>query len=152
MTAYKKNGIVAAKKNFCTLLRYIISMIKAHFSQSYQFCTAQPYFHCGSTALSATFNVPLFVPLLYFIRGRFVNFRTRGNKSLHKVMLVKTACPTAASFQVFLCQSQFISLLIRMLLTFLLSLLSAIVTVVAFRHLATKSSFYSACFYLLFLL
>ena len=30
-----------------------------------------------------TFNVPLFVPLLYFIRGRFANFSTRRNKSLH---------------------------------------------------------------------
>ena len=40
-----------------------------------------PYFHRGSTV--RTFNVPLFVPLPYFIRGRFVNFSTRNNKSLH---------------------------------------------------------------------
>ena len=37
-----------------------------------------------------------------------------------------------------------------MSLTFLLGLLSAVCTVVVFRHLATKSSFYFACFYLLF--
>ena len=30
-----------------------------------------------------TFNVSLFVPLPYFIRGRFANFSTRRNKSLH---------------------------------------------------------------------
>ena len=30
-----------------------------------------------------TFNVPLFVPLPYFIRGRFVIFSTRRNKSLY---------------------------------------------------------------------
>ena len=30
-----------------------------------------------------TFNVPLFVPLTYFIRSRFANFSTRRNKPLH---------------------------------------------------------------------
>ena len=30
-----------------------------------------------------TFNVPLFVPLSYFIRSRFINFSTRRNKSLY---------------------------------------------------------------------
>ena len=54
-----------------------------------------------------TFNVSLFIPLPHFIRGRFVNFSTHRNKSLHKatfLSLVKTACSTATSFQVFLYQ------------------------------------------------
>ena len=54
-----------------------------------------------------TFNVPLFVPLPNFIRGHFVNFSTRRNKSLnigHLSIAVKMGRSTAASFQVFLCQ------------------------------------------------
>ena len=44
----------------------------------------------------------------------------------------------------------FISLPFGTSLTFLLSLLSAILIAVAFRHLATRSSFYFSCFYFIF--
>ena len=48
--------------------------------------------------------------------------------------------------------SMFLSLPFGMSLTFLLGLLSAVLIAVAFRHLATKLSFYFACFYYFFLL
>ena len=63
--------------------------------------------------------------------------------------LLKTARSTSASFQVF-SVNMFISLLFETSLTFLLGLLSAVLIAVAFRHLATKSSFYFACFYFYF--
>ena len=73
------------------------------------------------------------------------------------LLLVKTACFIAASFQVLLyCLSflffvsMFISLPFGTSLTFLLGLLSAVLIVVAFHHLATKSSFYFAYFYFYF--
>ena len=55
----------------------------------------------------------------------------------------------ATSFQVFL--SVYISLPFGTSLTFLLSLLSAVLISVAFRHLATKSSFYFARFSIILL-
>ena len=50
-----------------------------------------------------TFNVPLFVPLPNFIRGHFVNFSTRRNKSLN-IGHLSFAVKMARFFQVFLCQ------------------------------------------------
>ena len=94
----------------------------------------QPYFHRGALHLLRTFNVPLFVPLLYFIRSQFVNFSTRRYKSLYT--------QGHLSFV-----SMFISLPFGTSLTFWLGLLSAVLIAVAFRHLATKPSFYFASFY-----
>ena len=65
------------------------------------FTVAVPHLLCP-------FNVPLFVPLPYFIRARFVILTLLGiNLNIDKatfLSLVKTACSTAAFFQVFLCQ------------------------------------------------
>ena len=100
-----------------------------------------------------TFNVPFFVPLPYFIRGRFANFSTRRiNLYIHKTtffLLVKTATLLLRLFKYFSI-SMFISLLFIMSLMFLLGLLSAVLIAVAFRHLATKPLFYFACFYFYF--
>ena len=107
---------------------------------------AAPYF-------LRTFNVPLFVPLPYFIRGRFINFSTcRVNLYIHKatfLSLVKTAALLLRLFKYF-SVSMFISLPFLTSLTFLLGLLSAILIAVAFRHLTTKPLFYFACFYFYF--
>ena len=88
-----------------------------------------------------TFNVPLFAPLPYFIRGRFANYSTRKiNLYIHKatfLSLVKTAAILLRLFNYF-SVSMFISLLFLTSLTFLLGLLSAVLIAVAFRHLATK--------------
>ena len=85
------------------------------------------------------FNVPLFVPLPYFIRGRFANFSTcRINLYIHKATffsLVKSAAPLLRLFKYF-SVSMFISLPFLTSLTFLLGLLSAVLIAVAFRHLA----------------
>ena len=97
-----------------------------------------------------TFNVPLFVPLPYFIRGRFANYSTRKiNFYIHKatfLSLVKTAALLLRLFNYF-SVSMFISLPFLTSLTFLLGFLSAVLIAVAFRHLATKPLFYFACFY-----
>ena len=107
---------------------------------------AAPYF-------LRTFNVPLFVPLPYFIRGHFVNFSTRRiNLYIHKatfLSLVKTAALLLRLFKYF-SVSMFISLPFLTSLTFLLGLLSAVLIAVAFRHLATKPLFYFACYYFYF--
>ena len=107
---------------------------------------AAPYF-------LRTFNIPLFVPLPYFIRGHFVNFSTRRiNLYIHKatfLSLVKTAALLLRLFKYF-SVSMFISLPFLTSLTFLLGLLSAVLIAVAFRHLATKPLFYFACFYFYF--
>ena len=112
----------------------------------------QPYFHRGSTTLSAYFQRTLVCTLLYFIRGRFINFSTRRNKSLHTQGHLSFTgkngplyCPSFKYFSV----SMFISLPFGTSL-FLLGLLSAVLIAVAFRQLATKSSFYFACFYFYF--
>ena len=100
-----------------------------------------------------TFNVPLFVLLPYFIRGRFANFSTRRiNLYIHKatfLSLVKTAALLLRLFKYF-SVSMFISLPFITSLTFLLGLLSAVLIAVAFRHLATKPLFCFACFYFYF--
>ena len=100
-----------------------------------------------------TFYVPLFVPLPYFIRGRFANFSTRRiNLYIHKatfLLLVKTAALLLRLFKYF-SVSMFISLPLITSLTFLLGLLSAVLITVAFRHLATKPLFYFSCFYFYF--
>ena len=97
-----------------------------------------------------TFNVPIFVHLPYFIRGRFTNFSTRRiNLYIHKatfLSLVKTAALLLRLFKYF-SVSRFISLPFLTSLTFLLGLLSAVLIAVTFRHLATKPLFYFACFY-----
>ena len=102
-----------------------------------------------------TFSVPLFVPLPYFICGRFVYFSTRRNKSLHTKICLSFAgkngplyCHLFSSISLSVC----LSLLFGTSLTFLLSLLSAVLIAVAFCHLATKTSFYFACFYFYFAL
>ena len=101
-----------------------------------------------------TFNVPLFVPLPYFIRGRFANYSTcRINLYIHKatfLSLVKAAALLLRLFKYF-SVSMFISLPFLTSLTFLLGLLSAVQIAVAFRHLATKPLFYFACFYFILL-
>ena len=100
-----------------------------------------------------TFNVPLFVPLPYFIRGRFANFSTRKiNLYINKasfLSLVKTAALLLRLFNYF-SVSMFISLPLLTSLTFLLGLLSAVLIAVAFCHLATKPLFCFACFYFYF--
>ena len=97
-----------------------------------------------------TFCVHLFVPLTYFIRGSFANFSTRRiNPYIHKatfLSVVKMAALLLRLFKYF-SVSMFISLPFLTSLTFLLSLLSAVLITVAFRHLATKPLFYFACFY-----
>ena len=107
---------------------------------------AAPYF-------LRTFNVSLFVPLLYFIRSCFVNFSTRRiNLYIHKatfLLLVKTAALLLRFFEYF-SVTMFISLPFLTSLTFLLGLLSAVLIAVTFRHLATKPLFYFACFYFYF--
>ena len=112
----------------------------------------QPYFHRGSTALSAHFQ-HIFVPLPYFIRGRFANFSTRRNKSPHTQGHLSFAgkngplyCYVYSSISLSLC----LKLTVWTTLTFLLGLLSAVLIAVAFRHLATKPLFYFACFYFYF--
>ena len=107
---------------------------------------AAPYF-------LRTFNVPLFVPLPYFICSCFANFSTRRiNLYIHKatfLSLVKTAALLLRLFKYF-SVSMFISLPFLTSLTFLLGLLSAVLIAVAFRHLATKPLFCFACFYFYF--
>ena len=97
-----------------------------------------------------TFNVPLFVPLPYFIHGRFADFSTHRNKSQHTQGHLSFAGKNGplycCIFQVFLCQY----VTVWTSLTFLLGLLSAVLIAVAFCHLATKPSFYFACFYFYF--
>ena len=119
------------KKVSVHYLRYVISTIKAwlHSTELVRSCKA--YLHRRSTALSAHFhfNVPLFVPLPYFIRGRFANFSTRRiNLYIHKatfLSLVKMAALLLRLFKYF-SVSMFISLPFLMSLTFLLGLLSAV--------------------------
>ena len=76
-----------------------------------------------------TFNVPLFVPLPYFIRGRFANYSTcKINVYIHKatfLSLVKTAALLLRLFNYF-SVSMFISLPFLTSLTFLLGFLSAV--------------------------
>ena len=100
-----------------------------------------------------TFNVHLFVPLPYFIRGRFANFSTRRiNLYIHKatfLSLVKTATLLLRLVKYF-SVSMFTNLPFITSLTFLLGLLSALLIAVAFRHLVTKPLFYFACFYFYF--
>ena len=63
------------KKISVHYLRYVISTIKARLDCMELVRSHKAYLH-------RTFDVPLFVPLPYFIRGRFVNFSARRNKSL----------------------------------------------------------------------
>ena len=104
----------------------------------------QPYFHRTFCAFST-------YPYSYFIRGRFVNFSTCRNKSLHTQghlsFAGKNGRSTAASFQVFFCQYVY-KLTIWNVIDILAHLLSAVLIAVVFHHLATKSSSYFACFYL----
>ena len=72
-----------------------------------------------------TFNVPLFVPLQYIIR--IILALIGINLYIHKatfLLLVKKTCSTAASFQVFLFISMFVSLPFGRSLTFLLAVVS----------------------------
>ena len=85
-----------------------------------------------------TFNVPLFVPLPYFICGCFSNFSTHRNKSLHTQGHLSFAskdsllyCCLFSSISLSVC----LKFTIWNVVTFLLSLLSAILIVVAFCHL-----------------
>ena len=109
-----------------------------------------PWQHRTFCALSTY----LFVPLPHFIRGRFANFSTRRiNLYIHKatfLSLVKTAALLLRLFKYF-SVSMLISIPLLTSLTFLLGLLSAVLIVVAFRHLATKPLFYFACFYFILL-
>ena len=105
----------------------------------------QPYFHHGNTTLFVYFQYTLIRPFTHtFICGHFVNFSIRRNKSLHRRPPFKTARSTAASFQVFLCQSQFITLAIWNIVDILLSLLSLRSP---FAILQVRSSFYFSCLY-----
>ena len=100
-----------------------------------------------------TFNVPLFVPLPYFIRDRFANFSTRRiNLYICTQGHVSFAGKNGRLLRLFkyFSVSMFISLPFITSLTFLLGLLSAVLITVAFRNLATKPLFYFSCFYFYF--
>ena len=113
----------------------------------------QPYFHRGITAPSAHFQCTLTHTFTILHTRSLCYFSTRRNKSLNLdtkatfLSLVKTARSTAMYFSV---SSMFISLPLGMSLALLLGLLSAVLIAVAFRHLATKTLFYFACFYFYF--
>ena len=100
-----------------------------------------------------TFNVPLFVPLPYVIRGRFANYSARKiNLYIHKATFLSLVITAALLLRLFnyYSVSMFISLLFLTSLTFLLGLLSAVLIAVAFRHLATKPLFYFVAFILFY--
>ena len=66
------------------------------------------------------------------------------------VKTAQTACSAAASFQVFVCH-YVCKLTVWNVIDVLAGLLSAILIAVAFRHVATKSSFYFVSFYFYFI-
>ena len=127
-------------------------MIKAHFARSYLFrILCNRTFTVAVPHFLHSFNVHLFVPLPYFIRSRFINFSTHRSKFLHTKGRLSFAgkngplyCHLFSSIS---SVSMFISLPFGTSLMFLVGLLSAIHITVAFCRLATKSSFYFACFY-----
>ena len=86
---------------------------------------------------------------MYFIRGRFVNFRTRRNKSLHTQGHHSFAgkngllyCHLFSSISLSVC----LKLTVWNDVDVLARSLSAVLIAVAFRHLATKPSYYFACY------
>ena len=93
-----------------------------------------------------TFNVPLFVPLPYFIRGRFVKFSTRRNKSLHTLGHLSFAGkkgPLYCCLFSSISQSACLKLTVWNVIDIL-----APSSISRSRHLATKPSFHFACLYL----